>query len=365
LIPSAKSRWHDWENSGLILRSAQWTALNLNDNMMDDALLADICGRVGRPDAVFVQGFPSTEFPGAFDFSMREKISIGRQKRGNVDQADMVIRALSPRMVTPIACDIAWHRRQDLFRNYSDKPTPSRFPRILAERGLLAHTRYIELGPGDSLDIAAAAASRPYGVINYAGFRRRLRRKMQRFGPLVAAYDAYLDRRGVDRPSVHSLADELRTHYPPQFPIEASVRIDFVIQDARGTPISRLSFCVRGRELSITADAETGMECDQEILVPESIWLECQGGRLLRRELFGLCVNRQLKPFKLAVAGLRYFISYYFDFGDISPWMGASARGGGRDNLRDMRALRDMAPQFAANQLSDEYRREAASDATR
>jgi hypothetical protein len=115
---------------------------------------------------------------------------------------------------------------------------------------------------------------------------------------------------------------------------------------------------VRGRDVSISADLDPGMECDQEIIVPIEIWAECQGGRILRRDLFNVCVNRQLKPFKLAVAGLRYFISYYFDFGDISPWLGISHTNRCRDNLAQMRAWRtDLAPRFAAQQLRDEYQR--------
>ena len=360
MIPSAKTRWHDWENSGLIIQSADWTALNLNDNLMDDELLAQIRARCGRPDAVFVQGFPSTEFPGSFDFSVREKIRMGRQKRGNVEQADMVIRALAPRIVSPIACDIAWHRTQDLYRNYSDKPTPSRFEPILKERGLLRDTRYLELGPGDSLDIIKETVERPYGQLNYAGFRRRLKQKMPRYADLVDCYDRYEPRRPFDPVSERRLLEELRAYFPARFPIEANVRIDFVIQADDGDCLTRMSFCVRGRDLSITADIDTGMECDQEIIVPYAIWSECQGGRLLRRDLVAVCVNRQLKPFKMAVAGLRYFISYYFDFGDISPWLGISKQNGLRDNLAQMRTWRsDLAPSFAAHHLRDEYQRTA------
>jgi hypothetical protein len=360
LIPSAKTRWHDWENSGLIVESADWTALNLNDNLMDEELLAEIYTRCGRPDAAFLQGFPSTEFPGSFDFSVREKIRIGRQKRGNVEQADMVIRALEPRIVTPIACDIAWHRTQDLYRNYSDKPTPSRFGPILDERGLLRKTRYLALGPGDSLDILRESVERPYGRLNYAGFRRRLRGKMPRFSSLVECYDRYESRQGFDPCAQRALLDALRAYFPARFPIEAEVRIDFAIHGEGAEPVSRISFCVRGQDLTISADVETGMECDQEIIVPYAIWAQCQGGRILRRDLFNLCVNRQLKPFKLAVAGLRYFISYYFDFGDISPWIGFSDQNGPRDNLAQMRAWRaDLAPRFDAQHLRDEYQRTA------
>jgi hypothetical protein len=356
LIPSAQSRWHDWENSGLILEAADWTALNLNDNLVDDVLLEQILARSGRPDAVFVQGFPSTEFPGSFDFSVRDKIRMGRQKRGNVDQAEMVIRKLEPRSVTPIACDIAWHRRQDLYRNYSDKPTPSRFGPILAARGLLSRTRYIELGPGDGLDIGGLTLQRPYGALNYAGFRRRLRTKMRRYDDLVTAYDSYTAIRGFDCAALERLLDDLRVYFPKSFPMEATVRIDFAIVDPQNTPLARIAFCVRGVALSITAGEETHMECDQEIIVPEAIWQECLSGRLLRRDLFNLCVNRQLRPFKPAVAGLRYFINYYFDLGDISPWVRISGRPEQTDNLAQMRALRtDLSPKFHAHELRDEY----------
>jgi hypothetical protein len=106
----------------------------------------------------------------------------------------------------------------------------------------------------------------------------------------------------------------------------------------------------------MSLDGTIDMDCDQEIIVPESIWLETMGGRLLRRDLFALCVNRQLKPFRPAVAGLRYFISYYFDFGDISPWVRISGRHPPADNLAGMRSMRtDLAPRFRARELIDEY----------
>jgi hypothetical protein len=356
LIPSARSRWHDWENSGLIMKSAEWSALNLNDNLVDHALLADIQVRIERPDAVFVQGFPSTEFPGSFDFSVADKIRIGRQKRGNVDQADMAIRALKPRCAVPIACDIAWHRRQDLYRNYSDKPTPSRFAGILERRGLLAQTSLIELAPGDCFDIAGATVDRPYGTLNYAGFRRRLRKKMLRFAELVDAYDGYTQAEGFDAASLPSFLADLRAYFPRVFPVEATVRIDFVVVAKNQVPRARISFSVRGREFTIGQDGAPDVECDQEIIVPEAVWLESLGGRVLRRDLFNLCLNRQLKPFTQAVAALRYFITYYFDFGDISPWVRISGRNARGDALAQMRAWRDgLAPSFSALELRDEY----------
>jgi hypothetical protein len=171
----------------------------------------------------------------------------------------------------------------------------------------------------------------------------------------VSAHDDFA-RGGFDPATVPRVLEDLRRYFPATFPIAATVRIDFVIVDAAATPRFRISFSVRGVEFSIGAAPDSGMECDQEIIVPESIWLECDGGRLLRRDLFALCVNRQLKPFKPAVAGLRYFISYYFDLGDISPWIRVSEQERSADNLVQMRRMRaELAPQFPAHDLLDEY----------
>jgi hypothetical protein len=179
---------------------------------------------------------------------------------------------------------------------------------------------------------------------------------MRCFDALVAAYDVYVSTSGFDPEPLPLLVADVRAYFPNKFPIEAFVRIDFVIVDDRAAPLARLSFCVRGFDLRISADEETGMECDQEIIVPESIWRESLGGRLLRRDLFNLCVNRQLKPFKQAVAALRYFITYYFDFGDISPWIRISGRSPAGKDLTPMRSMRDtLAPQFSALDLQDEY----------
>ena len=70
---------------------------------------------------------------------------------------------------------------------------------------LLTRTRFLELGPGDSLDIAALEVRRPYGRLNYAGFRRRLRGKMRRYESLVSAYDDFGPRRGFDPAALYNM----------------------------------------------------------------------------------------------------------------------------------------------------------------
>ncbi len=355
LVPSAKSRWHDWENSGLIVQTSEWTGVNLNDNLADEALLAQIRDRAPKVDVAFVPGSPSTEFPGAFDFSLREKLSLGRRKRDEIGQARLIIAGLDPTYMVPIAGDIAWHRPQDQFRNYVDKPTPTSLARRLIEEGLVDPGRFVMLAPGDGFDPRTGATTSLAGPVNYRGFRRRIRDVAREFLPWIEAHDSYMSDVGFDAAAYDALVPALNA-YLPRLPVPcAPVRIDLLIVDDAGAPLRRLAVEASGDAVSARDRPVDDSDCDQEIVVPEAIWGQTFAGKVLRRDLFGLCINRQLKPFRIEVAALRYFITYYFDFGDISPWVRIS-QPDPLANLPEMRRLvGEFAPQFTLERLKPMY----------
>jgi L-ascorbate metabolism protein UlaG (beta-lactamase superfamily) len=355
LIPSAASRWHDWENSGIIIETADWNAINLNDNLADAGLLAEVRERCARFDVAFVPGSPSTEYPGAFDFTLREKISLGRKKRDDIGQAKLIVEALNPRYLVPIASDIAWHRRQDQYRNYSDKPTPTSFAKRLISQGLVARDRFVMLAPGDFLDPHSGRISALAGSIKYAGFRRRVREVGSDFAALCHAHDAYEAQGAFDLAAYEALIDELNA-YLPAFPRSVQpVRIDILVTGADGRTLRRMGVVAEGAAVRIEDLAVDDQGCDQEIVVPQGIWAETFGGKVLRRDLFGLCLNRQLKPFRPEVAALRYFITYYFDRGDISPWARISERHPLANRAEMLRLARDFAPRFPLERLQRHY----------
>ncbi len=359
LVPSAASRWHDWENSGIIVETADWNAINLNDNIADAELLAQVRKRCARFDIAFVPGSPSTEYPGAFDYTVREKVSLGRRKRDEISQAKLIIEELKPTYLVPIASDIAWHRPQDQFRNYSDKPTPTSFRKRLIRHGLVDEDRFLMLAPGDKVDPISGRVDALAGPIKYAGFRRRLREIGSDYDPLIEAHDCY-DDAGVFDPAAYETLIEALNAYVPPFPRTVdAVRIDLLITGAEGRALRRMGVCVEGRTVRIEDLPTDDQDRDQEIVVPEGIWAETFGGKVLRRDLFGLCVNRQLRPFRPEVAALRYFITYYFDDGDISPWVRISAP----DALANQAQMRDLAtrlaPRFPLQRLRRHYRLQA------
>lgn len=360
LIPSAASRWHDWENSGIIIETADWNAINLNDNLADEALLAEVRKRCASFDVAFVPGSPSTEYPGAFDFTVREKISLGRKKRDDIAQAKLIVEALDPTYLVPIASDIAWHRLQDQYRNYSDKPTPTSFAKRLIGQGLVAKDRFVMLAPGDFLDPHSGRISAMAGPIKYAGFRRRLREIGSDYAALCEAHDAYETPAAFDPAAYEALIDELNA-YVPAFPRPVErVRIDLLIIGSGGRALRRMGVIAHGDAVRIEDLPLDDQTCDQEIVAPEGIWAETFGGKVLRRDLFGHCVNRQLKPFRPEVAALRYFITYYFDRGDISPWARISEPDPLANRAEMLRLARDFAPRFPLQHLRRHYGPHAA-----
>ena len=133
------------------------------------------------------------------------------------------------------------------------------------------------------------------------------------------------------------------------------MRIDFLVVGSDAQALRRMGVMADGENVRVEDLPVDDQACDQEIVVPEGVWAETFGGKVLRRDLFGLCVNRQLKPFRPEVAALRYFITYYFDRGDLSPWLRIS-ESDPVANQAEMRGLaKDFAPRFPLQRLQRHY----------
>ena len=163
-----------------------------------------------------------------------------------------------------------------------------------------------------------------------------------------------------DAAAYDALIGELNS-YVPAFPRPVErVRIDLLVVGSGGRALRRMAVIAEGDAVTIQDLPVDDQTCDQEIVVPEGIWAETFGGKVLRRDLFGHCVNRQLKPFRPEVAALRYFITYYFDRGDISPWARISERDPLANRAEMLRLARDFAPRFPLQRLNRHYWPDAA-----
>ena len=108
LIPSAKSRDMDWENSGLAIRSDGHVSLCMNDNMVDELLATQIKKFFGFVDTYFVQTAGLSTYPACFVMPEEEKEIELKAKVENYDLHQLIIDNISPKFLIPYAGDFGW-----------------------------------------------------------------------------------------------------------------------------------------------------------------------------------------------------------------------------------------------------------------
>jgi hypothetical protein len=147
LIPSAFSRFMDWENSGLAVDMEGHISLNMNDNMVDRDLCLKIAEFFPKINIYFIQTAGLSTFPACFDMSDEEKAAALDSKTNNFTMHDLVIDLLQPEFLIPYAGDFGW------FGDFSDltfnsRQTPLPLLNYIENKGL-AKTSIFE--PGDKI----------------------------------------------------------------------------------------------------------------------------------------------------------------------------------------------------------------------
>jgi len=125
LVPSAKLRDHDWENSGLIVSSDNLKTINMNDNIADEELLSNINNLFSYFDYGFIQVSGVSNFPACFRFKDPNlKRKILKNKVEDFKQQRMLKQILNLKNIIPIAGDFVWYNQNQLEFNETARSTP-------------------------------------------------------------------------------------------------------------------------------------------------------------------------------------------------------------------------------------------------
>ena len=148
LIPSAKSRKFDWENSGLLIKYMNKTILNMNDNVADQDLCMDILKYHKKIDIYLIQSSSVTSYPACFKYSDEEKLNIIKKRKVNYKYHDVVMENLKPEFLIPYAGDLGWFGTQKAF-NYLARNTPLDLINYIKSKGF----KSLQLDSGDSFEL--------------------------------------------------------------------------------------------------------------------------------------------------------------------------------------------------------------------
>ena len=137
LIPAAKSRMHDWENSGIIFMEDDFCALNLNDNIPDLELINDIKDNLDGKnlDVALIQAGGVSNYPSCFIMSKIEFEKAIKQKKSDYSRQLMVCENLNPSISIPIAGDFAWIMPTQIELNKYARESPIPLINFLRENG--------------------------------------------------------------------------------------------------------------------------------------------------------------------------------------------------------------------------------------
>lgn len=127
LIPAAKTKYWDWENSGFVLDHLGTKMINMNDCPADADVYQQVDKIFGEFDIGFIQYSGVSMFPGCFRMSMDEiREASTRRKHSWVQQRHM-LEMLKVKRIAPFAGDFAWLDDRLYHCNWSNRSTPKLF----------------------------------------------------------------------------------------------------------------------------------------------------------------------------------------------------------------------------------------------
>lgn len=148
IIPSAKSRYFDWENSGLALIHDGKSYLNMNDNVVDEALCREIKKKIKNIEIYFIQTAGISIFPACFEMSKKEKLKKIKHKAEDYKLHDLVTKIIKPKYLVPYAGDFGWFGEYEEY-NYWSRSTPEKLINYLKNKNI----NTFEYLPGDEIEI--------------------------------------------------------------------------------------------------------------------------------------------------------------------------------------------------------------------
>lgn len=146
LIPSAKTRYYDWENSGLAIFNNGKITLHMNDNMVDKELLGEIKKKLGKIYIYFVQTAGISVHPACFTYSNNKKMEIIRKKTNDFKLHNQIVKYLNPEYLIPYAGDFGWFGEHENY-NYWSRLTPLPLLDHLKQKKI----KTLEFNPSDKI----------------------------------------------------------------------------------------------------------------------------------------------------------------------------------------------------------------------
>ncbi len=311
LIPAAKTKYWDWENSGFVLEHAGTKILNMNDCPSDAEVYRQVDKKFGVIDIGFVQYSGVSMFPGCFRMTMNEiREASTRRKHGWIQQRNM-IEMLKIKRLAPFAGDFAWLDDSMYHCNWSNRATPKLFEDFVKENYPEKNIDVVIMYPTDTWS-KEQGLTRNHEEIDWNNYLKLIDKVRDKFKPKVKQLRHWLDAAPIEN------LQERTKHYlahtnkwlTQQF-VDFSANMRFKIEGEQGN----FEFFIHASpETGVYSDWQAGDQTiDQTLYVRDTLWAAVLDGRVLLTNLQWAAQQEEHVPFRIEIARFWFWFENHFD----------------------------------------------------
>lgn len=311
VVPSAKSRSHDWENSGFVIDHPGARLINMNDNCDDEELCSEIHERWPTFDIGFIQTSSATVFPACYRMSPEMKEEAARNKSETFTLQKRLIEMLYLQRIVPFAGDFGWYDDRYFNHNWQGRSTPKVLENWIRKN--YPDREVTTMYPSDTWSMDTEVVRR-HPEIDWGRYLDFVKICKQKFKKKVDHYNAWID--GSDR---RDLQNRLRSYTDNinknicQDGINFRARFRVMVEGEN----SNFNFVLKANpEDGFAIDWEDKCQVDQSIYVPERLWAAILEGKIMWAMYQWTTEIKEHVPYRLDLGRFWYWLEYNIDLGN-------------------------------------------------
>lgn len=321
LIPSAKTRYFDWENSGLAISFKKQVVLNMNDNVADKELLKKIRAKIGKIFIYFVQTAGISIHPACFSYSKTKKKELIKKKVLDFDLQDNIIQHLKPEYLIPYAGDFGWFGTHEDY-NYWSRLTPLPLLDYLKKRKI----KTLEFNPSDKINLKNQKLTfEKNNIINWHDYKKLIKEHSLIYKNQINKKIELIKKNKISKNLIshaQKYIDSLnRVNSQSNSITNFNSKICYCIRNKTNNKVFFyiLVNALRGKVLNLSLSKTKPKEVYQIHYIENDIFNLILKGKIMLNECQWSTEVKQIKPFNKSNRDLLFHIGYHIDGDNRSP----------------------------------------------
>jgi hypothetical protein len=320
LVPSAKTRYFDWENSGLAITYRNKTILNMNDNVTDKDLLKNIKNKIGKIFIYFVQTAGISIHPACFSYSKNRKKEIIKNKTNDFKLHKEIIDHIRPEYLIPYAGDFGWFGSHEDY-NFWSRLTPLPLLSYLQRKGI----KTFEFNPSDQLKLNKKLTFIKNNHINWKNYTELINEHKKIYKNQIIKKNNFLKKHQINqnlllnsKKYINSLNKiNSKSNALPNF----NARICYCIKDKSKNKILFyiLVDAKKGEILKLSISRIQPSNVYQVHFLDTKVFSLILKGKIMLSECQWSSEIKQIKKFDINNRDLLFFIGYHIDGDNRTP----------------------------------------------